>query len=65
LIADAFAALNENSRQIEEHLRREDEFKQKVLNRENKEVLRLIESFEFIPSIGNAKFKKGLNYSDL
>jgi hypothetical protein len=47
------------------HLRREEEFRKKVLNRENNEVLKLIAEFEDIPLIGKEKMLEHLEYSGL
>lgn len=46
-------------------MRREHEFKQKVLNRENKEVLELIKDFEFMPQISQSKKAPNLGMSNI
>ena len=65
LIADDIAKREEISRNLVDHLRREEEFRQKVLNRENYEVLKLIEEFEMMPTVGKEKMLQHLEYSDL
>ena len=50
---------------IETHLRREEEFRQKVFNRETTEVMKLIEEYEKMAILQQEKANKEFRYSDL
>lgn len=50
---------------IETHLRREEEFREKVFNRETNEVMKLIEEYESLTRIYDQKPHKIYRYSEL
>ena len=67
MIAERIAKQREQFETVNEHLRREEEFRQKVFNRETKEVMRLVREYEMLVQQHTplVEPRKDLHYSEL